>query len=152
MQGGNCGADPRSAPDALVRLADSTDSVRLAFAFRYVPASIPRFVSLEVRTIDLFRRLRFLAALWGRPFIAVIGMQSIVHVAREIAGAMKPRARAHKAVPVKPLRSVVAGRSATIRSGVIVAIGTIRRNADFNADLSPRFGCTNRESDYGNGS
>ena len=61
-------------------------------------ASIPRFVSLEVRTVDAFCRLGFLATIRRRAFIAVLRMQTVIHVALEVASAMKPRARTNEDV------------------------------------------------------
>ena len=46
----------------------------LLLAFSYMAASIPHFVSLEVRTIDTLCRLGFLATLWRWALIAVIRM------------------------------------------------------------------------------
>jgi hypothetical protein len=51
-----------------------------------VATSIPRFVSLEVRTIDTLCRLGFLATLWRWAFIAVLRMETVIHIALEAAG------------------------------------------------------------------
>jgi hypothetical protein len=113
-----------------------------------MPASIPHFVSLEVRSIDAFGRLRFLAPLWHWALIAVIGMETIVDVAPEVVTTMKPRTNANENAIVKPLWTVVASGSTGIRSNVIVTIWTIRGYADFDADLSLCFGRGSREADY----
>jgi hypothetical protein len=62
---------------------------------------------------------------------------------------MKPRASADESVPIKPLRAVVAGGSAAIRSDIIVTIGTVRGYADFDGDLSL---CFRSDSDEANSS
>jgi hypothetical protein len=117
-----------------------------------VAPSIPSFVSIEVCAIDTLRRLRFLAAFWRWAFIAVVRMETVIHVALEIAGAVEPWAGANETVPVKPFRAIVASRSTAIRSGVIVTIGTIGSDADFDVDLSRGPGGANCKTDSGNNS
>jgi hypothetical protein len=46
----------------------------LFLARSYVPAAIPRFVSLEVRTIDTLRRLGFLAGFGRWPLVSMLRM------------------------------------------------------------------------------
>lgn len=110
-------------------------------------ASIPHFISLEVRRSDSLCRLGFLARFWQRAFIAVLWMQTIIHVALEIAGAMEPRASADKDVSGKPFWTVIARRGTVIRSDVIVTIGTLRGHSDFHIDLSLCFGGGSSEAD-----
>jgi len=105
-----------------------------------------------MRTIDALCRFRFLASLWQWALITVLRMETIIYVALEVAGAMKPRASANEAVPVKPFRTVVASGSTVIRSDVIVAIRTFGGNSDGDADLSLCFGSSNREADSSNSS
>jgi hypothetical protein len=109
---------------------------KLFFASSYVAPSIPRFVSLEVRTIDTLGRFGFLATFWRWALISVLWMETVIHVALELTRAMKPGASANEAVSVEPLWTVVAGRSTAIRSDVIVTIGTVRGYADLDVDLS----------------
>jgi len=147
----------RNYPPAIRRPEGRTASAagsptRLFLALSYVATSIARFVSLEVRTIDTLCRLGFLASFWRWAFIAVLWVETVVHVAPEIAGAMKPRASADEDLPAKPFRTVVAGGSTVIRSDVIVAIGTIRSHADGDGDLSFCFGSGSREAESGNSS
>jgi len=117
------------------------------FAFGYVAPSIARFVSLEVRTIVSLRRLGLFATFWRGPVIAVLRMETVIHVALEVVGAMKPRANANENVPVKPLRTVVAGGSAAVRSRVIVTIGTI--GCYFDTDLGVCSGGGSHEAGSG---
>jgi hypothetical protein len=63
---------------------------------------------------------------------------------------MKPGAGANEDATGKPLRAVVAVRGATIRGGVIVTVGAIRGNADFDADLSIYFGSGDRKAHSSN--
>jgi hypothetical protein len=102
--------------------------------------SIPHFVTFEVRTIDAFSRLRFLAPLRNWALIAMVGMELVIYMALEFGCAMKPWAGANEDVPVKPFRTVVAGGSTGIRSDVIVTIGTVGSYSDIDADLGLRFG------------
>jgi hypothetical protein len=67
-------------------------------------------------------------------------METVIYMALEIVWAMKPLASADEDAACKPFRAVVAVGSAVIWSDVIVAIGTIRRYANFYGNLSCRFG------------
>jgi hypothetical protein len=97
-----------------------------------------------VRTIDTLRRLRFLASFWKWTLIAVLRMETVIYVALEVAGAVKPWASANEAVAVKPLRTVVASGGTVIRSDVIVTIGTFGGYPNGDADLSLCFRGGNR--------
>jgi len=109
---------------------------KLFFALSYVPTSIPRFVSLEVRTIDTLGRLCFLATFWRWALVSMLWVETVIHVALEATSAMKPGASANEAVPVKPFWTIVASRSTAIRSDVIVTIGAVRGYADLDVGLS----------------
>jgi hypothetical protein len=67
-------------------------------------------------------------------------METVIHVALEVASAMKPRAGTNEAVPVKPFRTVVASGSTGVGSDVIVTIWTVRSYSDVDADLSSALG------------
>jgi hypothetical protein len=114
--------------------------------------SVPHFVSLEVGSSDTLGRLGLLANLWQCALIAVLRMETVVHVALEAARAMKPGTGANEDVPGKPLWTVVTRRGTAIRSDVIITIGTFRSYSDGDADLSfcPRD--SNREADSSNSS
>src|SRR5580658_6465966 len=129
-----------------------TFPAQLPFALRYVPTSIPRFVSFEVRTIDTLGRLGLLATFWRRALIAVVRMETVIHVALEVVSAMKPRAGANETVPVKPFGTIVASGRTGVRSDVIVTIGTIRGYSNGDAVLSLCFGGASRETDCSNSS
>jgi len=118
--------------------------------FSYVAASISRFVSLKVGAIDTLGRLGFLATFWRWALIAVVWMETVIHVALEATSAMKPRAGANEAVSIKPFRAVVASGSTAIRSDVVVTVGAVRGYADLDVVLSLRFGGGNGEADSGN--
>jgi len=117
-----------------------------------VAAAVPHFVSLEVSAIDALCRFGFLARFRRGTGIAVVRMETVIDVALEFVSAMEPRAGANEAVAVEPLGTVVAGRSATIRSDVVVPVGTIGRYSDFDADLSFRFGSGSGDADSSNSS
>lgn len=105
-----------------------------------------------MRAVDFFGRIGLLATLRRRPFIAIVRTKTVIYIALEIAGAMKPRTGANEAVAIKPFRALIASGSTSVRSAVIVSVGTIRGNADGDIDLSFRFVGGSREADNGNGS
>jgi hypothetical protein len=135
------------ATDCARRATQTSSETRLFFAFSYVAASIPHFVSFEVRSSDTLCRFGFLAGLWQGALIAVLRMETVIYVALEVAGAMKPQASADENVPGEPFWTIISGGSTTVRSGVVVTIGTLRRHSDFNADLSLYLGSGSREAD-----
>src|ERR1700722_19793939 len=75
-------------------------------------------------------------------------MKTVVYVAVEVVGAMKPWTGTDKDAARKPFWTVVAIGSAAIRSGIVVAVGTIRRGSDVHthADLRVCFGSRQREA------
>jgi hypothetical protein len=75
----------------------------LFLAASYVATSITHFVSFEVRTINTLCRLGFLASFGQWALIAVLRMETVIHVTMEVTSTMKPRASANKDVPGKPL-------------------------------------------------
>ena len=89
-----------------------------------MPTPVALFVAGEMCLIDTPRRLRLLAGIWHRALVPMLRVVGIIDVTAEIAGAMKPRTRAYKHIPGKPLWAVVAGRSAAIRSHVVITVGT----------------------------
>jgi hypothetical protein len=66
-------------------------------------------------------------------------MVTVIHVTAESLRAVKPRAGADEYAAGKPFWAVVARRSAAVRSGVVVSIGTSRLCSDSDDDLSRRF-------------
>src|ERR1700719_895757 len=119
-------------------------------AFGCVATSIPFFISLEVGAVDALRRLGLLATIWQCALVTMLWMVTIVDVAPEFAGAMKPRARANEDFAIKPFRAVIARGSAVIRSGVVVTIGTFRGDTDIDADLRLGFRGAGRDTHSGN--
>jgi hypothetical protein len=111
-----------------------------------VPASITLFVSLEMLFIDALGRLGPLPTVWHCAPITMLWMESVIYVATELAGAMKPRSGANEDLPIKPFWAVVAGGSTPVRSGVIIAVGTLRGDTDVDADLSLCFRGAYREA------
>jgi hypothetical protein len=98
-------------------------------------ASVALFVSGEVALVDAPRRLSFLARVWHCALVPMLGMESVIDLAAETVGAMKPWTRAYEDISSKPLRAVVARGSAAIRSEVIVTVGALRGDTDTDADL-----------------
>src|ERR1700678_2218667 len=112
-----------------------------------VATPVAHFISFKIGYfINTLRRLGFLADLWRCALIAVIRMKAVVHVTLEIVRAVKPRASANEGPAGKPLGAVVAVGRAAIGSGVIVTIGTLRGDADGDADLSRCFRSGDREA------
>ena len=106
-----------------------------------VAAPITHFISFEVgNLIDGLRRLRLIARVWCGTFVPVFGMKMVVDVALEVVRAMKPRASANEDTTCKPFRPVVAVGSTTIRSSIIIPVGTFGGDSDVDADLSPYLG------------
>ena len=76
----------------------------------------------------------------------------VINVTMEIVRAMKVRSSADENTTCKPFRAIVTVGSASIRSGVIVAIRAIGGASDVNADtdLSRDFGSGNCEAKASN--
>jgi hypothetical protein len=96
--------------------------------------------------VDALGPLGPLSTVWHCALITMLRMESVVYLATEFAGAMKPRAGANEDLPVKPFWAVVARGSTPIRSGVIVAVGTFRGDTDVDAELSLCFRDACREA------
>src|ERR1700722_19007259 len=109
----------------------------LAFAFNDMAAPVSNFVSFECLTIDTFCIFRFIAGFRHWPFVAVIRVETVIHVAVELFRSTKPFAGANKDAASKPFWTVVARGSTAIRSDIIVTIGALGScsYADCNADL-----------------
>ena len=103
-------------------------------------ASIPHFVAFEVRGVDPLSRLRLLASLRHRAFIAMIWMEMVIYVSSKFGRAMKPWARSDEHAIGKPFWTIITSRCAGIRRDVIVPIWTIRGYTDVHANLSLCFG------------
>ena len=116
--------------------------------FADVTASVAHFVAFEVlNLIEMFIRIGFFATGWLWAVIAVLGMETVIYVAVEACSAMKPRASANEDAAGKPFWAVVAVGRAVVRRDIIVAVGTFRRDSDFNGYLSLCFGSNYREAD-----
>lgn len=100
-------------------------------------ASVPHFISFEVRSVDTLGRFRPLAPFWHWALVAVLWMEMIVDMPTKFGRSMEPGANTNEDPVIKPFWTVVASGSTSVRSDVIVTIGTIRGYSDVNADLSP---------------
>ena len=109
--------------------------------------AVAHFVAFEVRRIHSPSWLRSFTTCRHGALVAVVRVKTVIHVADEIAPAMKPRASANEDAATKPFRPIVSSRGAGIRSDIIVTIGTLRSDSDFDADLSLRLG---KEADRSN--
>jgi hypothetical protein len=124
---------------------------RLAFAFGYVAASIAHFVPLEVcNFVDTLSRFGSIATVWGWAVIAMLRMVAVIHVAVEAFSTVKPRASANEDAPGKPFRAVIAVRGTIVGSGIVVTVGTFRRDSDVDAHLSLCCGSSYRKADSSN--
>ena len=107
--------------------AARTGAYRLLLRCNCVATPIPRFIALELRGGYSLRR-GFVANLgpganfWHRPLIAVLWVESVIDVALEVGGAMKPGAGTDENAAIEPFRPVVAVGNAVIRSIVIVTV------------------------------
>jgi len=118
--------------------------MNLALLAIRVTAAIANFIAFEMRNlIRTIVGLGFIATIRLRAYITVFRMEAIIHVAAEVIRTMEPRASSNKDPARKPFWPVVAIGSAIIRSGIVIAIGTCRCNADFYGNLSSSFrsGC-----------
>src|SRR5580700_5190136 len=96
-------------------------------------------------------RLGFLAALRSGAAVAVVRVVTVIYVALKILGAVKPRASADENAAGKPFRTVIAVRSAAVGSGVVITVGTLGSDSDFEPDfLRRRFGRGDGETDSSN--
>jgi hypothetical protein len=120
----------------------------LLFAAGYVAATVSLFVAFEVCSVDTFMLVGFLAGSWHWAFIAVIGMEAVVHMAAEVFVTMKPRACADEDASDEPFGTVVTSRSASVRSNVIVAVRTYGLYSDADGDLSRRSWSSCGEEEY----
>jgi len=120
------------------------------FALNYVAASIAHFVPFETPGIDALFRYRFLTSSGHWAFITVLRMETVIYIAMELGSAMKPWADTNEDAATKPFWTVVARRGTRIRRNVIVTIGTLRCDPDFDADLSLCIGGGSREADCSN--
>ena len=135
---------PRGLPGrSTVRI----DSYWLVLVSSCVAASIPHFISLELRG-GFSLRCGLVANFWHRPLIAVLWVEGIVHLALEVAAAMKPRANADENAAIEPFRAVVAVGNTVIGGVIVVTVGTIRGDSNLDADLSMCFGssCYKKDS------
>jgi hypothetical protein len=77
-------------------------------------------------------------------------MITVIHLASEVIATTKPRAGTDEDTTGKPFRTIVAGGSTPIRSGVIVPIRAFRGDSNVNADLSLYFRSGYHEANCGN--
>jgi len=94
--------------------------------------------------------LVFVATLGRRASIAVFRVIIVIDVATEVIAAMKPWTGTDEDTTGKPFRTVVAGGSAAIRRGVIVAVRTFRGDSNVNGDPSVHIRNGDHEANYGN--
>jgi hypothetical protein len=90
-------------------------------------APVTHFVSMKVIEgyVSMLRQWTVVAVMW---------IETIVHVAIEVVWAMVPGAGSDKDTAVEPFRPIVAVRGATVWGIVEVAVRTNRRYADINCD------------------
>ena len=102
----------------------------------YVSSTIPRLVSLEV--VEALRPARR-----QRAIVTVMRIKAVVDMAEKASRSVKPRACSNKYPSNKPIRPVVAIRSAVIRGIVEVSVRTHGSWSDVyvNRDLGLRHRC-----------
>ena len=106
-----------------------------------VAAAIAHLVSMEVLG-TMPSVMRSFAIVRIVPAVAVFRMVVIVDVAMEVFRAVKPWAGTDKDAIGKPRGAVIPVGSATVRRGIVVAIGTNGRYTDADADLGVCSGST----------
>jgi hypothetical protein len=140
-------SEPRPARSPTRKLVAESTARRLAAACGFaVTVSIAHFVAFEVgNVIDGVNR-SFAA---GGPWTVRAGLnvETIIYVAVEAFGTVKPGANADENATSKPLWSVVAVGSALVRGIVIIAVRADGGGADINFDLGLRFGGGQEEAE-----
>ena len=123
----------------------------VVFVVGNVAAAVAHFVSFEVGDfINALVRLRAIARMWHWAVIAVIRIETVIYVAVELGGAVKPGANANENPARKPFRAVVAVGSTRVRSVVIVAVRASGLDPNGDADLGICFRSGDREEDSSN--
>jgi hypothetical protein len=79
-----------------------------------------------------------LTALWHRSFVTMLWMKVVVYVTHKVVATMKPGPGPNEYSGIKPLRPVIAIRSAGIWRDVIVPIRTVWRHSNVDTNLSVR--------------
>ena len=102
-----------------------------------VPTGIA--VAASVEALEVVRMLLVRAAARIAAMIAIARIKLVIYMAVEAGAAAIVRASADKAATGKPLRSVIAIRSATVRPVPVVAIRARRPNADADRYLGLGF-------------
>jgi len=97
----------------------------------YVAMAIPCFVRVEV--IE-----RLLPACGNRPGVTMSRIVAIVDVPIKAARTVIPGTRSDEHPTTEPIRSIVAVGRTTIRSIVVVPVGTHRRGSNANGNLGRR--------------
>ena len=110
--------------------------------FMAVTVAIAPLVSVEVLGGAMPPIARPFAGMGIFTVVPVICPVAIVDVAMEVLRAAKPWTGTDKDAVGKPLGSVIAVGSATIRRGIVIAIGTSGGYTDANTDLGLRSGST----------
>ena len=77
----------------------------------------------------------------------MVNIEAVVYMTVKVSMTVKPRAGTDEDTTVKPLRAVVAVRSAGVRSEVIITVRTSRCGSDIDVDLSLYFGGGRHETD-----
>jgi hypothetical protein len=128
-------------------------TLMLMFAASCVAASVTHLVAVEVLlvvNVVLWRCM--LAAVGVRAAIAGVGVVVVVDVAVEVFRAVIPRAGTYEdAAAVEPLGAIVTVGSTAVGSGVVVAVGTVRRDTDVDANLRVRLGSMYCKAETGDG-
>jgi hypothetical protein len=145
---GRCSDDQDEGRCAILALIIGTIEASYQLAAG-VTMPIPHFVAVEVLWSAVKIRTGFLASGGHRAMISMIGMEVVIDMATEVSGAVKPWAGADEDSSGKPLRAIVAVRSAAVGSTIVVAIRAVRGYADFNGNLGLRSGSTCRKAKTG---
>ena len=119
--------------------------------FVTVAVAIARLVSVKVLGGAVPPVTRSVAMVGIFPAVAVVRVVAIVDIAVEVFRAVKPWAGTDKDAVGKPLGTVVAVGSATVRRGLEVTVGTSGRYSDADAHLGLGSGSTCCNAETGDG-
>jgi hypothetical protein len=107
-------------------------------------SAVAHFVSLEMRDV-VDRPGRPFAVCRIRTMVSVVRIEVIVYMPMKIGGSMKPRANTDEDAVDEPRGAVISIRRTIVGCVIVISIGTIRRRADGDRDLSRAAGNTGRK-------
>src|ERR1700685_4507369 len=98
--------------------------------------------------INVIGGIRLVACFGHWPFVAMIRMEVVVHVAPEVRWTMKPGPCADEYAAREPFRPIITVGSAGVGWDIVVTVRTHRRDPDIDGHLGLQSRGRHGESDY----